>query len=190
MIDQAWGLQRSAGAFLVCGFIAMLVGVLMFAGRGGVRRAPIPSQAYFVWERSFIMAAVVLTAIGLVLLEGRLADSSGQVLARVGATAYLFGGMLGVTAEALGLSQREQSLYALIVIYVVLAFLALAAIGGALLQAKLLPVWIGWLTIAWSLGWLIVLPLVTPRDIYFPVLHHMMPLLIGLALLLSAAPAA
>jgi hypothetical protein len=32
--------------------------------------------------------------------------------------------------------------------------------------------------------WLVVLPLVTPRDIYFPVLHHVMPFVIGLALVL------
>jgi hypothetical protein len=35
--------------------------------------------------------------------------------------------------------------------------------------------------------WLVVLPVITPRDIYFPVLHHVMPLMIGIALL-SKAP--
>lgn len=55
------------------------------------------------------------------------------------------------TAEAMRLPEEPAS-YSLIVIYVVLAFLGQAAIGGALLQANLLPAWIGWLIIAWNLG--------------------------------------
>jgi hypothetical protein len=46
--------------------------------------------------------------------------------------------------------------------------------------------WIGWATIGWNLVWLLVLPLATPRDIYFPVLHHVMPLVMGIALLWPA----
>jgi hypothetical protein len=79
-----------------------------------------------------------------------------------------------------------QNLYPLIVIYVALAFLAQAAIGGALLQARLLGEWIGWATIIWNLAWLVVLALITRRDICFPILHHVMPLVIGIALLWRA----
>jgi hypothetical protein len=35
--------------------------------------------------------------------------------------------------------------------------------------------------------WLVALPVFTPRDVYFPVLHHAAPLLIGIALLWSMA---
>jgi hypothetical protein len=70
-----------------------------------------------------------------------------------------------------------------IVVAVVLAFLGQAAIGGGLHQARMLAPWIGWATILWNLAWLLALPLFTPRDIYYPVLHHAMPLLIGGALL-------
>jgi hypothetical protein len=35
---------------------------------------------------------------------------------------------------------------------------------------------------------LVVLVVITPEDIYFPILHHLMPLLIGGALLLRRAP--
>ena len=73
--------------------------------------------------------------------------------------------------------------YGLIVAYVVLAFLAQAALGVILLRAGFLPAWIGWAAIAWNVAWLVVLPILTPSDIYFPVLHHVIPLLVGIILL-------
>lgn len=73
--------------------------------------------------------------------------------------------------------------YPVIVVAVVLALLGQALIGGGLRQGRLLASWIGWATTLWNLAWLVALPLFTPRDIYFPVLHHTMPLLIGAALL-------
>ena len=135
------------------------------------------------------MVAVVLSATGFVLLEGDLHNTDGCLLARTGATAYLFAGILVVAAEALLVSmgeEFEQRGYALFVVYVVLAFLAQAAIGGALLQSGLLARWIGWVSILWNLAWLVVLVVITPEDIYFPILHHLMPLLIGSALLWRA----
>lgn len=181
-----WSFQRMAGAFLVLGFFAHAVGVLMFVSRrGGVA----PGPGFMAVERSSIMTAVVLTAIGLMLLDGHLQDTAGGILTRMGGTTYLFAGAVLLTAEAFALSQGEKNVYALIVIYVVLAFLAQVAIGGALLQSILLPAWIGWLTIAWNLGWLVILPIITPGDMYYPVLHHLMPLLIGVPLLLGTSGA-
>ena len=187
MLGQGfWSNCRTAGMFLVLGFVMMLVGALMFVSRSGSQGSAIPSPTYFVWERGFIMAAVILTAIGLMLLEEILHDGGDRVLARIGATAYLFGAVLLVAGEAIGLPQGDE-FYPLIVIYVILAFLAQAAFGGAILHTGLLPVWVGWTTIVWNIGWLILLPLVTPNDIYFPVLHHLMPLLIGVLLLLQSS---
>ena len=186
MIDpQYWSIERAAGFVLVLGNVALLPGLMMFWIRGGHRGGAPRSHAHFVWERSFIMAAVVLTAIGLVLLEGHLQNTDGRILARTGATAYLFAGVFVVAAEALSLSQGYEKLYALIVIYVVLAFLAQAVLGGSLLQSGSLAAWIGWLAILWNIAWLVALPVTSPRDIYFPVLHHVMPLVIGIALLLK-----
>jgi hypothetical protein len=42
--------------------------------------------------------------------------------------------------------------------------------------------WIGWTMLAWNLGWLIVLPLVSPGDRYYPILHFVPLLLIGVPL--------
>ena len=184
MHDQRfWRTEPAAGLFLVLGSAANLTGVLMFWFRDGVSGRMPPSPAYYAWERSFILAAIVLTAVGFVLLEEHPDLGDGRVLARTGATAYLFAGVLGVLYEALDLSETGQNLYPVIVVYVVLAFLAQAAIGGGLRQAGMLAPWIGWATILWNLAWLVPLLLFTPRDIYYPVLHHAMPLLIGGALL-------
>jgi hypothetical protein len=185
MFDQAfWTVQRSAGAILLLSALAVLIGGLMFAGRRGMQPgAPPPSRGYLVVERSFFMAGAILAAIGFIVLEGYLQASAGHILAQVGATAYLLAATLMVTAESLGLAPGEKYVYPLIVVYVVLAFLAQAAIGGALLQSHLLPLWIGYAAIAWNLIWLIVLPITSPSDVYFPVLHHFVPLLLGIFLL-------
>jgi hypothetical protein len=180
-------MARVAGLLLVLGDIVVLPGLLMFTFRGGQRGGAPPSAAYYAWERGLILAAIVPTAIGFVLLEAQLEASAGRALARTGANVYLFAGVLGVTAEALSLRLGYAQTYPLIVAYVVVTFLGQAAIGGALLQSGLLAAWIGWATILWNLVWLVVLPLITPRDIYFPALHHVAPLLIGIALLWSAA---
>jgi hypothetical protein len=183
MISQGfWSTDHAAGLALVLGNIVLFPGLMMFWIRRGYRGGSPPSPAYFVWERSFIMAAVVLTAIGFMLLDGSLQNTAGTVLARAGATAYLFGGILGVAAEAANLKPRQNT-YAFVVIFVVMVSLAQAAIGGALLQSGLVAAWIGWVAIIWNIAWLVVLGVISPRDIDFPVLQHIAPLLLGIALL-------
>jgi hypothetical protein len=171
---------------LILGFAALACGALMYWLRGGIRGGAPPSRRYLVWERSFIMAAVVLTAVGLVLLADLLAASGGAAVARAGAVAYLFGGVLVVAAEGSSLGQRlhqdwPAQPWSLAVVYVVLALMAQAAIGGALLAGDVLPAWIGWVTLAWNLGWL-AFYLLWRGDIYIPFVHHVMPFVIGVGL--------
>ena len=97
---------------------------------------------------------------------------------------YIFGAFIVVAAETTYLSTREF-VYPQIVVYVILAFLSQAAFGVSMLRTGLVAGWVGWATIIWNLGWLVILPIVSPRDIYFPVLHHAAPLLIGIALLVG-----
>jgi len=119
------------------------------------------------------------------LLQSAFQDTDGAILAIIGATTFFFGGVLGVAAEALMLTLGYEKVYGLIVVYVIIAFLAEAAIGGAVIQSVLLAAGIGWATIVWNIAWLIVLSLFSRRDIYFPILHYVMPLVIGIALLLK-----
>jgi hypothetical protein len=155
----------------------------MYTARGGIRGGVPPSHGYFTWERSFIIAAVVLTAVGLALLARYLQHSDGRVLARTGAILYFLGGVLIVASEATDLTRgfHETRLEAPVVSYIVLSFLAQVAIGGSLLQAGLLAAWIGWVTIVWSIGCLMVSAVT--GSYYIPFEHHVMPLVIGIALL-------
>jgi len=96
----------------------------------------------------------------------------------------------GVQTCALPICEKQSAylhnrewVYPQIVFHVVLAFLAQAAFGAALLRTGLVAGWVGWATILWNLAWLVVLAIVSPRNMYFPVLHHVAPLLIGIALL-------
>ncbi len=176
----------SAGILLILSFVALFAGASMYWLRGGLRGGAPPSKRYFVWERTFIIAAVVLTAVGLALLEGDMQSADGRALARAGAVTYFFGGILVVVAEAVSVGQfldgdRSQQVWPLEFAYVVLAFLAQAAVGGALLQAGVVAGWIAWATVIWNIALLLVM-LIRRGDIYIPFLHHLMPLLIGIAL--------
>lgn len=176
--------QRVTGALLTLSFFVFLVGGLMFWARNGMAGNPAPNFAYFVVERGFVAAAAVIAAIGLWLLATILGDAHGDALApaRLAAAAFAIATALLVVGEASRL-QQDRYLRAPVVAYVILAFLTQAALGVILVRTGFLPAWIGWATIAWNLAWLIVLPIVTPRDIFYPVLHHFLPLLAGIALL-------
>jgi hypothetical protein len=70
---------------------------------------------------------------------------------------------------------------ALFIIFTVIAFIALAIYGGAILTSSLLPSWAGWASIIFALGGLTHLAIT--RDSY-PVLHHPMLIVTGVLLLL------
>ena len=99
---RAWGLQGWAAWALVVGTGVQFLGLKMFWLREGYKGHPPPTPAYLLWERGFILAAIIVTAIGFVLLDGALQQVGERPLARVGAVAFLFGGVLGVAAEVLG----------------------------------------------------------------------------------------
>jgi hypothetical protein len=175
-------MARAAGLILVLGSAVNFVGVALFSLRSRTVGGPAATHSFFVTERIFIIVAVILTALGFVLLDEAFRDENGHLLARLGATAYLVGATLITAGELLGLNLggdvREFG-----PMYVVISFLAQASIGGALLRSRMLPTWIGWTALLWNIAWLVILPLVSPIGIYFPVLHHLLPLVIGIALL-------
>lgn len=106
------------------------------------------------------------------------------IFGRLALVTYLIGATVVVVAELSYLHNREW-VYPQIVFHVVLAFLAQAVFGVALLQTGLVAGWAGWATIIWNLVWLLILVIASPRNMYFPALHHVAPLVIGIALLLG-----
>jgi hypothetical protein len=142
------------------------------------------TRRYLLWERGFVMAALAVAVLGLTLLERLLEAVGDGILAPLGLVILLVGAGVVIFAETFFIS-RQEWVYAPVVAFVVLAFLAQAVFGAALLRTGLLPGWVGWATILWNLGWLVVLPIARPKDMYYPWLHYVAPLLIGIALLLK-----
>jgi hypothetical protein len=174
--------QFVIGWVLISSVVIFFIGGMLFTGRA-IWKWPIgQTQLYLVWERGFVMAALVVNVVGLTLLERLLEAAGDRILAPSGMAILWIGAAVVIFAETLFIS-RQEWIYAPIVVFVVLAFLAQAVFGAALLSTGLLPAWIGWTTILWNLGCLVVMPITRPHDMYFPWLHYVAPLLIGIALL-------
>jgi hypothetical protein len=74
-------------------------------------------------------------------------------------------------------------------IYTALAFASIALFGASILITGLITRWIGWAAVAWGIGWglLFVGAWFSTGGFDYPVLHHVIPLLIGVALLRESA---
>jgi hypothetical protein len=177
--QQFWTERRITGILLVLSVLLLIPGVALYVNRGN--RPISGTNALFQLERHFILASVIVSTLGLVMLETLLREAGERIFARLGMVGFLFGGVLIVVAEALLLGGRQIP-HALGISYETLAFLSQAAYGVSLLQTRLLPRWVGLVSIAWNIGWLAVLTLVNYH--YIPLLHALMPFLIGILLLL------
>lgn len=177
---QGLSTRTIAASLLVLCLVVFGFGGALFTGRAFWGWSI--DNSHMSWERGFIIAAVLATLLGLALLEDLLRAAGEPVLSRLGMVTYLVGVVVVIAAETASLGKGDW-IYPQIVLYVVLAFLAQAAFGASLLQTGLVAGWAGWFTIIWNLGWLLIMLIVRPNDIYFPVLHHVAPLIIGIALL-------
>lgn len=182
---QGLSARTAAASLLILCFVVFTFGGVLFMGRAFLKWPIAETSSHLLWERGFVICGVLATVLGLALLEDMLRAAGEPVLSRLGMMTYLFGAVIVVAAETAYLSKRDW-IYPQIVLYVVLAFLAQAAFGASLLQTGLVAGWAGWAAILWNLGWLLVMLIVRPRDIYFPVLHHVAPLIIGIALLVQS----
>jgi hypothetical protein len=161
--------------------IIFLIGATLYTGRAIWKWPAGQTHRYLIWERGLVIAALALAVLGFTQLEGLLEAAGDRILALSGMTLLLIGTAVVVYAETFFIS-RQEWVYAPTVAFVILAFLAQAAFGAALLLTGLLPAWIGWTTLLWNLGWLVILPIARPMDMYYPWLHYVAPLLIGIGL--------
>jgi hypothetical protein len=175
--------QVVAGWLLILSGITFLPAGMLFTGRAIWKWPAAQSQSYLFWERGLVMAAILIATLGLMLLERLLEAAGDRILSPLGMTIFLIGVVLVIVAETFFLSQQEWA-YAPIVVFVILAFVGQATFGVSILRTGLLPAWVGWATVIWSLAWLVILPIARPHDMYYPWLHYVAPLLIGVALLL------
>ena len=175
--------QLAAILLIACGFI-FAVGGILFTGRTIWKWSAAQTPEFLRWERGWVLAALLVNVLGLALLENLLHAGGNSSFARIALVTYLIGVTVVVVAE-LSYLHNQEWVYPQIVFHVVLAFLAQTAFGVALLQTSLVPSWAGWATIIWNLAWLVILAIASPRNMYFPALHHVAPLVIGIALLLG-----
>ncbi len=174
--------QVVAGWLLILSGAVFLPGGLLYTGRAIWKWPTAQSQSYLNWERGFIMAAILVAALGFVLLERLLEAARDGILAPIGMVIFLIGTGLVFVAETATISRQEQ-VHALVVVFVALIFLGEAAFGGSILRTGLLPAWAGWATVIWNLAWLVILPIARPQDMYYPWLFYVAPELIGILLL-------
>jgi len=176
--------QVVAGCLLILSWIIFLPGGLLYTGRAIFKWPAAQSQSYLYWERGFVMAAILVATLGLVLLERLLGAAGDKILSPLGLTIFLSGTVLVIAAETFSLN-RQEMIYAPIVAFVVMAFVGQAAFGWAILRTGLLPGWVGWATVIWNLAWLAILPIARPQNVYYPWLHYIAPLIIGIMLLVG-----
>lgn len=176
--------QVVTGWLLIISFIIFLPAGLLYTGRAIWKWPSAQSQAYLFWERGLVMAAFLVAAMGLVLLDRLLEAAGDRILSPIGMTIFLIGTVLVLAAETFSLS-RQEWIYAPIVAFVILAFVGQGIFGAALLRTGFLTGWVGWAAILWNLAWLIILPIARPKDMYYPWLHYVAPLIIGIALLIK-----
>lgn len=181
MMDVLVERKLAAILFIVC-FLVFAVGGILYTGRDIWKWPAAQTATYLLWERSFVIAALLINVMGFVLLEHLLSTAGDVVIGRLALVIYLISALVLLVAETTYLNNR-QWVYPQIVFYVVLALLVQVAFGAALLRTGLVAGWAGWATIIWNLACLVILPIATPSNMYFPVLHHVAPLLIGIALL-------
>lgn len=173
---------RLTGMLLILSSVIFLVAAILFTIRFlwdlPIGRTP----AFFLWERSLVITALMAVLLSFTLLK-RLLEAAGHgVLASMALVLFLVAATLAVVAETLSFPGDDIA-YPPIVAYVVLSFLGQAVFGMALLRSGLLPRWVGWVTVIWNLGVLVFLVVSKPQDMYYPWLHYIAPLLIGIALL-------
>ncbi len=174
--------QFAAGWLLILGGIIFLPAGLLYTGRAIFKWPAAQSQGYLFLERSLVMAACIVAALGFVLLDRLLEAAGDGTLSPLGLVIFLIGTVLVLAAETFSLG-RQEMIYAPIVAFVVLAFVGQAVFGASILRSGLLPGWVGWATIVWNLAWLVILPIARPQDVYYPWLHYVAPLIIGITLL-------
>lgn len=175
---------RVSGALSIAAFMLHLGGVVLFNGREFLNWFD-GTPALFAWERGLFIAAYGAAALGVAVLESALHQTVHTVLGRLAATSFLIAAVLAIIVEASFLS-RDSGQTALVVVMVIALFLAEAILGWSLIGSGVTSPWIGWVVLFWNLGWLAVLVAGVPEDLYYPILHFLPLLLIGIGLVRQA----
>jgi hypothetical protein len=172
--------RTATAALLIGGGVVFLGAALMFTGR--TYWGWPATGAFIAWERSIVIVSVLMSVLGFATLELMLRSAGSVILPRLAFVTYLVGATVLISAESALIGGRPH-VYAQIVTWMVAAFLAQAIFGVALVRSVLVPSWAGWSTVVWNLGIFALLAAFSPSDMYYPVVHFVAPIIIGIALL-------
>ena len=103
------------------------------------------------------------------------------MLGRLAVGAFSMAASVALVMEAFSITGAEP--YALIVVAVLLLFEAEVLLAAAVLASRLVPAWIGWAALVWNVAWPAILPIVSPGDPYYPILHAIPLLMISIPLI-------
>jgi hypothetical protein len=165
------GERRVAGYLLVTGFAVLVVAAFLY-GNGAY-------PAGHAWQSDALTVGLVLTLLGLTAFQVVLTASGDRLLARLGTIAYLVGVVLFIVDDAIDLAGKGF-IFELERDYVVLACLAIAAFGAAILRTRILPRWLGGVAVVWAVVWTV---LYLSRISEAPLGPNLIPALFGLVLL-------
>jgi hypothetical protein len=159
-------------------------------------------QALWWWTNTLFMVGTLVTMLGLALLTVVLRQAGDRIFSRLGLLLFVVAATLWVIQRAVPLSidpvaaqelarTRVMPDYyvpltlwtdALFVIHSLLVYSAFIAYAGAILSTRLLPRWLGWLALIYSLLGL-GLTGFTAGGIPGPWFQYVLPLVMGIVLL-------
>ena len=203
------GIALTAGAVIFCAGVS----IPLFSGLGvRVWNAPLPehleriasNRSAWLWTNRGIVAGVLLTAVGLGGLTALLREAGDRLLGQTGLLLFALGVTFWVVELAFRLSVTvwaaetasssvappaffeplQRWMGTLFFLYMLLAYLATAVYGSALLQTALLPAWVGWVMLGAGLFGALSFATGLPTLFSIPAGVQLAPLLIGIALLL------
>ncbi|HZY44432.1 MAG TPA: hypothetical protein VFF70_06755 [Anaerolineae bacterium] len=154
------------------------------------------------WGFRIILIGWIVAALGYVMLTVLLRDAGDPIISTLASVLFLMGIVSAIAFWALSLTANvlaaehtarttivpeyyevlEMSAESLLGVYQLLALLATAGFGWALLQTGILPSWVGWVTIGWGLLWAGVH---LRSDETIPLLPMVMQVVIGISVLLK-----
>lgn len=210
-----WPMRQVVGITLILGCVLFLAGasayVLVKDQNGPVIFGQPPREwlrlvfehpTPWRWATILFIAGVLVTLVGQTALADLLRTAGDPGFARVGLVAIAFGAVLWIIDMAFRLSLDPWAggelaktgaipeLYTplsmvttvLFVIYTLLTFAGLIAYGGAVVSTNLIPHWVGWTAIVYGLAGLGLFGVMRDAP---PFMHHLMPLVIGILLLVA-----
>jgi hypothetical protein len=176
--------RRVSGLLLLLAFVLNLGGVVMYAAGteyGWIGETP----TYYAWERALFMSSYVAAALGAAALEPALAEAGASILGRLAAVAFPMAASVALVMEAVSIdgAKFRPGSHALILVAVLLLFGAEVLLGAAVLASRLVPAWVGWAAVVWNVAWPAILPILSPADPYYPILHAIPLLMISIPLI-------